>query len=357
MIRLRNPDDRTGTWASMPDGRSWGPFETDHAAERWKRWFSDRAGDLVTAQDLYEGSVSGDGAYLISEFAVQMDTHPLVEINDVLTTDDNGKVVFDLSSRLGGVEKDVAVLVDNPQRHAPARRLSPGRQPPRHADCRVPSHVMSCSSRGEIVVLQDGTDYLVAWRADGRATRSLPVLSLHTVEACALKAARGAAKNYEPAPRRKSSRIRDYQREQVYRWEARLEKECTRFETIDECRDYAAEICAALGLPVPNVSVGRASLQNHSYFSPLTGIVLQKGMMNNLTLLHEIGHYAVYKAGAEREAAHGPRFAGTLAALLSAFADTDLETAITAARAADLDIDEDLARRTAEAFKTASYRP
>ena len=363
MIRLQDPweNDGEGTWASMPDGRVWGPFQNPHAAREWETLFERRAGDLVTARDLYEGAVRGDAAYLISERAIEWGVHPFQEIYDFFDRDDNGLVVADHASGAVGLHPRSGILVDSPTWHEPSRRLPLARPGPAATDCRVPELAVPCEKRGEIVVVQDGSDYLVAWRQDSRSSRSLPVLSLHTLRERAFAAARYAARSHDPGPKSKSYHVRDYQRARVYAWESRLERHLNRFGSIEECRSCAAEICEAMNLPLPELRAGRRSLEDHSYYSPATGIVLQAGMMDSLTVLHELAHYAVYVTRAKgrepREASHGPRFTGMLAGMLSAFAGADLDRALASAAEAGVDIDEDIARKTAEAaVRAPAYR-
>lgn len=332
--------------AMLPDGRRWGPFEGRQAAAEWERHVSSRASDLVTAKEIHEGSVHGDGFHLIDPVALEMGLHPFQEVHDWLLEDDNGLVVADLAAGSVALDPGAAVLVDEPVRSAPARKIGKRRPPPPTVSLNGGSEaVIRSSRRGDIVIVSGAGEYIVAWRADERVRKDLPVLSLHTVRECASLAARKAAMDYEPPQRKKASRDRDYQVSLVYRWEHRIGARNQALPDMEGCRAFAAEICGAMGLPVPKVSLGRTSLENHSYFSGLRGVVVQRDMMDAHTVIHELAHYAVFMGRGPREAAHGPRFVGTLAGMLAAFAGADIENAIAAAEEGGVEMDKGLARK------------
>lgn len=348
MVRLLGDGEHLeGAVATMPDGRRWGPFVNSTAAREWEALLGPRCMKLATARDVFEGTVCGDGYSLVSPFAVEFGMHPFEEVYDVLVHDDNGMVVFDRNAGLKAVAGDAPVMVDLPVAGKRYRRLPEPRPAPRVADVQAAVAAVASTQHGEVVVARDGSDYLVCWRLDRRRTRALPVLSLHTVEECALRAARTAARCHDPGPRRRSSKPRDYQREKVYLWEHSFPSDRSRFGGLEEAREFAREVCEALGIPVPDVSLGRTTLENHSYFSMLRGIVLQKGMLDSHTVIHELAHYVASLEWRAGEPSHGPRFAGILVGMLARFASADLTDALDRAEAAGIDIDREAAERLA----------
>jgi len=345
MVRLLGEQETAdGHVAAMPDGRRWGPFETEAAARGWESFLGPRCRDLATAREVFEGTVEGEGFSLVSPEAVEFGVHPFEEVYDVLLQDDNGMVVVDRHSGIRPLLPEAPVLVDSPVAAPRRRRLPAPRPAPREADVHCPDAAFPSDFRGEVVVARDGHDYLVCWRPDQRHRKRLPVLSLHTVEECALRAAKRAAQDHNPGPRRASRRLRDYQRDRLYRWELSFTRDVRRFEDIDEAIEFAQQACADLGVETPEITSGRRTLENHSYFSVLRGVVLQKDMLNSHTLLHELSHYLLsQKPWRAAEPAHGPRFAGVLAGMLSRFAGADIEEALSKAEEMGLDVDREAA--------------
>jgi hypothetical protein len=243
------------------DGRIWGPFSSSVASKNWIEFYTTHRHRIFTARDLYEGLVHGDGMSLISASAFEFDTHPFTEIYEFYERHDNGRVFLDLPSSTKGFAANTVILVDNPKPGQRTRHLPSPISPPEYADIRFGIKMsIPANDRGEIVLFEDDKKILVGWRPDTRHTRDIKVLSQHDfMEAAELEAKR-IAKRFNPPDRRKSNRIRDYQRELVYRWEWTFDYRKDRFNTIDECRDYAKQVCEKLGVKEVPIKEGPSNL-------------------------------------------------------------------------------------------------
>lgn len=366
MVMLLTDGKHGGHAAATPDGRLWGPFGSAGAAKEWERIFSTGFARLATAAEVWEGVVpEGHAAWLVSEFAVEFGLHPFTEVHDWFMQHDNGHPVAELLSGPRRLNPREAVYVGTAERESrPARRLPDPDPCPETFDLRgEPSCRLSSRSRGEIVVANDGGAWMVGWRPDGRVTRRLRGLSLHGIEACARMAARVLADEWEPPARRGSSVPRDVQRSLVYRWEAGLATESEKFGDIGECRAFLLDACEALGVRPPPISLGRSNLANHSHYSGLRGIVLQRDMMDSKVILHELAHHAV-RVGlpgptdrrGQRQPSHGPLFVGVYAGLLDAFGLCPLDKSVALARTLGVDFDGEAAEAVAS-LATKSVGP
>lgn len=331
------------------DGRIWGPFSSSVASKNWIEFYTSHRHRIFTARDLYEGLVLGDGMSLISVSAFEFGTNPFTEIYDFFERHDNGRVVLDLPSSIKAVSANVAVLIDRPTPSQRIRHLPSPIKPPKHADLRSEiSMAIPAVDRGEIVIFEDDKNIFVGWRPDTRHTRDIRIISQHDLMNTAKLEAKRIAKQFIPPDRIKSNRIRDYQRELVYRWESAIDYKNDRFSTIDQCRDYAAQVCEALGVKEVPIKEGPSNLVNHSYFNVGKGIVLASHMMTSDTIIHELTHYVLKLDRKVREASHGPIFVGTLAAMYAKFLDADLDEAFLSARNLGVDCNEEMGR---ELFK------
>lgn len=341
------------------DGRIWGPFDSLVASKNWIEFYSTHRHRIFTARDLYEGTIQGDGMSLISASALEFGTHPFTEIYDFLERHDNGRVVLDLPSSTKAVTANAVVLIDRPMPGQRIRHLPSPISPPKYADIRSGVRMaIPAKDRGEIVIFEDDKNLLVGWRPDTRHTREIKVLSQHDLMEAAELQAKRIAKRFDPPARRKSNRIRDYQRELVYRWEWTFDYRNDRFNTIDECRAYSDQVCEELGVKEVSIKEGPSNLQTHSYFNVGKGIVLASHMMTSGTIIHELAHYVVKLDRKVREASHGPIFVGTLAAMYAKFLDADLDEAFLSARNLGVDCDEEKGRELFEKLEEkSSFKP
>jgi len=364
--KSENIDARSSLFASetihsvtSDDGRIWGPFTSLQASKNWIKFYSTHRHRIFTARDLYEGAIQGDAISLISASAFEFGTHPFTEIYDFLERHDNGRVVLDLPSSTKAVAANTVVLVDRPMPSHRIRHLPSPITPPEYANIRFGIKMsIPAKDRGEIVIFEDDKNILVGWRPDTRHTRDIKVLSQHDFMEAAESEARQIAKRFDPPARGKSNRIRDYQRELVYRWEWTFDYKNEQFNTIDECRAYADQVCEELGVKEVPIKAGPSNLETHSYFSATKGIVLASHMMNSGTIIHELAHYVVKLDRKVREASHGPTFVGTLAAMYAKFLDADLDEAFLSARNLGIDCNEEKGRELFEKMEEkSSFKP
>lgn len=333
----------------LSDGRVLGGFENPTAAAMFLRYYSGVSHRLRTARDIFEGAVVGDAYHLVASSEWAVATHPFTPIDDVWTRPDNGQVVFETPGGFRVVPGDRLVLVDDPVSSSRHRSLPSARPCPRVFNApRAPLLSLPCVGHGEIVVsaFEAETGWAVGWRRDSRQRRGIEGLSLHDHETVAVRAARIASERHLPRQAKRRNRPRDYQRSLVYRWEATMTSSSVALSGIEEARKLAGSICARVGCPPVEVDLGPANLSNHSYYSRLKGIVLQRGMLTRQTLIHEIAHHVVGTLrGRSAEVSHGPGFAAVLLALMREEFGADEEEALRNAEALGVEVDAELLER------------
>lgn len=345
MVILLKEENASIITSTTSDGRIWGPFESLLAAIEWKAFCDKKPQNLVTAREVFEGSIDGDEYFHVSASALEDGMHPLYELYDIMIEHDNGKVVFDTHNGLKTLHPETPIFVISPFKSEQKRTLPlPVKAPERtdidgrHYDA-IPNMV-----RGEIIVLgprHPESYWIVAWRPDKRKSKDLAVLSVHSNERYAVNAAKAKATSFSPPLRLKRKRARDIQREKVYNWESTLNCEVTHFTRLDECRAFLHDVCDQLGIAPPEISIGSSKLTLRSYYSALKGIILSTSMMDSETILHELVHHI--RRNERSEAAHSREFAGMLAGVLTIFSGLDLDEALKQAKQLGVDIDEELA--------------
>jgi hypothetical protein len=331
-------------------GRRFGPFANAAQADEWRRYVM-QAGLLpVTADEVFSGRVECDGLHLFVPDAWELGMHPTVEVYDHYIQDDNGRLVIELPRSARSLHRDTVLLAEGNARVVepvrgqclPLAVRAPVTWDTSPSDVRDEME-MPAGLRGGLAVLQSHLggplEWLVCWRADGRRTRELPVLSGHPTEQFARMEACRRLRDFEPPPPpRPSSRVRDYQLSRVYLWEIPFSSP----EPLGGVADAQARIDTIwreLGLEKPPPVSVSPRLELHSYFSPRRGIVLAEGWGLTVgVLLHEAAHAVRWAMrGAAREAPHGPEFMATLMAVLERFGGED--AAAMSSRASELGVD------------------
>lgn len=350
----------------LDDGKVVGPFETDRARTLFAKWFGFKADRLFTARELYEETVGGDECRIVNADEWSLETHPFGEVYDVWLEGDNGKVVLDRPRGFQVVDPRRLVIVDSPYPCKRTRTLAAPVDAPEWIDLErheQPAYVVKSKHHGEIAVYRDqgksGLGYTVGWRRDGRQLKDVVGLSLHSHLETAVKAADERSVDFLPTWRKRVNRPRDSQREALYMWEHSFSANFVHFDDISEAADLAHRICADLGVPQVTVSLGRANLITMSYYKG-GEVVLNRDMVNNQTLVHEVAHHLVRHLRLAREASHGPSFAGALLALMKEYMGADLDEALEKAREREIVVDLDvfgkivdaLARRKAAELKS-----
>jgi hypothetical protein len=307
---------------ALPDGRVVGPFESAHARDLFSRWFDKTGSRLVTAKDLYEGTVQGDEYRLIFADEVSLEMHPFAEICDIWSDDDNGGVVLEMEKGFAAVDPRRLVLIDYPTPSERRTTLSTHLQVPKVFDLVGPAsveRVIKARQDGEIVVVNTGqhtgADFFVAWRVDGRVKRDLVGLSRHSHERVALKEAATFARDFFPPYKPRKNRPRDEQRERLYLWEHSFKSNFEEFEDLWQAQELADEICGDLRIANVSVKAGRKNLE-HSHYSKGGIVTLASDMVDNHTVVHEVAHHVVARMKGVKEPSHGPIFAGVFLALL-----------------------------------------
>lgn len=334
---------------TLPDGRVVGPFESVYAREMFGRWFEKKADRLFSALDVFEGAVVGDEYRLVRTDEVSLETHPFGEIYDIWLEGDNGQVVFEMPVGFSVVDPRRLVMVDAPETCERERTLRPASAPPAKFDVERSDQfnfAFSSDYHGEIVVFDTGSKHgiVVGWRPDSRHLKEIVGLSRHDHWQTAKRAAERAARDYVPLVAQRKNRPYDTQREALYMWEHSFPSDYQQFDDISEARELAARICSDLGITPPNVELGRATLITRSYYKA-GHVVLNRSMLDNHTLVHEVAHHVVTRLRLPKEGGHGPVFAGTLLALMTEYMGADRETAIDNARERGIVVNLDVENR------------
>jgi hypothetical protein len=240
------------------------------------------------------------------------------------------------------------VFVDAPERQTPARKLAARNEPAALVDLgplAKAAMVFRSEFHGEIAVIEGyyGKQHLVCWRHDGRRTRCVTGISLHSHLRLAERAARQRAFDFKPRFERTRNRDRDSQREKLYLWEHSFKVSHRPFATIGEAAELADLITVELGLPRVTVTPGRANLTTKSYYRAAE-VVLSREMMDNHTLVHEVAHHVVRNMRSIKETPHGPTFAGALLALMAEYMDADVDGAVENARERGIVVNLDIMR-------------
>lgn len=329
------------------DGKIWGPFDSFNASQEWLNLYSRHRNRVFTARDVYEGGVCGEGMYLISATALEFGLHPFTEIYDTYSNHDNGRVVVSLPSNVRAIAGNVALLIDTPIPSPPNRQLPNPLMPPMSANLTEPYKSVPAQNGGDIVIFGgDNQAILIGWRRDTRFSKDIQVISRHDLMEVASLEAKVLAKTFVPPKRRKSTRLRDSQRQLVYTWEDNLGIKVKHFDNIEECQNLADKICSDIGLRGIKVVVGRASLDSHSYFNKRgNSIVLASHMLNDVVVVHEMAHYVTSRFRKLSEASHGPVFVGILSALYSKYLNVNIDHAFEKALASGIEFDERRGRK------------
>ncbi|MCS4088791.1 hypothetical protein [Rhizobium sp. BK176] len=336
---------------TLPDGRVVGPFESAYARELFGHWFSKKSGRLFSALDLFEGTIAGDEYRLVHTDEVSLEMHPFREIYDIWLEGDNGQVVFEMPVGFAVVDPRRLVMVDSPEICERERTLRPASAPPAKLDIErsdKPAFEGNSKHHGEIVVINTGSKhgYVVGWRPDSRHLKDIVGLSRHDHWQTAKRAAERATREYVPLVTKRTNRPYDMQREALYMWEHSFEADNRHFSDISEAQELAARICTDLGITPPTVSLGRATLVTRSYYR-LGQVVLNRGMLDSHTVVHEVAHHVVTRLRLPKEGGHGPVFAGTLLALMTEYMGADRETAIDNARDRGIVVNTDVESKLA----------
>ncbi|MBY3432582.1 hypothetical protein HFN89_00145 [Rhizobium laguerreae] len=334
---------------TLCDGRVVGPFESARARDLFGRWFDNNADRLFAALDVYEGTVIGEDYRLLRSDEWSLETHPFRDINDVWLEGDNGQVVFEMDYGFSVVDPRRIVLVDGPEFRERTRTLRPASAPPAKFDIERADQLTFASGsehHGEIVVFDTGLKhgFVVGWRPDSRHLKDIVGISRHDHWRTAKQAAERAAREYVPLAAQRKNRPYDNQREALYMWEHSFPSDYRPFSDVSEAQELAARICADLGITPPNVELGRATLITRSYYKA-GHVVLNRSMLDNHTLIHEVAHHVVTRLRLPKEGGHGPVFAGTLLALMTEYMGADRETAIDNARERGIVVNLDVETR------------
>jgi hypothetical protein len=214
------------------------------------------------------------------------------------------------------------------------------------AEFTVPS-----AKHGEVVVFRNGDigtpQYSVCWRKDGRQTKGLAGISLHSHLATAEKAARARACDFQPPFGKRKNRPRDVQRERLYLWEHSFPAENGNIEDIEAAQALADRITDGLGIKPAVIEAGRKNLVRKSYYKA-GHVTLSRFMMDTHTVVHEVAHHAVRYLPGIDDSGHGPVFAGVLLALMQEHMGADVCEAIEQARERDIVVDLDVVRDVGE---------
>ncbi len=327
----------------LADGRVIGPVESDRAKEQLGWWFRNKATRLVTAREIFEGSVCGDDYHLVRTDEMSLETQPFVTIYDIWVKDDNGRVVFETPRGFSAVDPERLILVDNPELSAPTKKLPSPQPVPEWFDIEhfiKPDFAVPSQHHGEIAVFAREFGYQVGWRQDGRQSKDIVGLSRHNHLKTAIQAAEFRAVDYHPRFKKKQNRPKDVQRDRLYMWEHSFHTSFEEFADVRLAQELASEICSDVGCAAPTVSLGHPNLTTHSYYRA-GRVVLSVGMVTNHTLVHEVAHHLVRALRLEKEASHGPHFAGVLLALLSEYMSADRDEALFRARQRDVVVNLD----------------
>lgn len=331
----------------LNDGRAVGPFESAHAVQLFAKWFGSKAKNLFTAKELFEGTVGGEEYRLVRTDEVSLETHPFQTIYDIWTTADNGNVVFEMPRGFSVVDPRRLVLIDCPEPCSKKATLNAPVEPPRWIDLENHTraeHVVKSRHHGEIAVFWAGSKYMVGWRHDGRQSKDIAAISLHSHLRTAEKAANERALDFIPPQAKKKNRPRDSQRERLYFWEHSFASDFQKFGDLSEAEALAHRICDDLGVRRVNVSLGRPTLVERSYYKA-GDVVLSRNMLNNHTLVHEVAHHICKLARFPNETSHGPSFAGVLLSLMKEYMSADLDEALVTARERDIVVNLDALNR------------
>ncbi|MDW9481950.1 hypothetical protein GOB57_25195 [Sinorhizobium meliloti] len=350
----------------LDDGRVVGPFESERAKALFARWFGSKADRLFTARELYEETVAGDEYQIVKTDEWSLETHPFSEVYDIWLEGDNGKVVLDRPRGFQVVDPGRLIMVDNPCSSEKKRTLEAAVDAPEWIHLGRndrPAHVVKSKYHGEIVVHRDHGKprlrYTVGWRRDGRQVKDIVGLSLHSHLETAVKAADARSVDFVPAWRKRVNQPRDSQREALYLWEHSFAADFVRFGDISEAVNLAHRICTDLGVPEVTVSLGRANLVTKSYYKA-GEVVLNRDMVDNHTLVHEVAHHLVRHLKLAKEASHGPNFAGALLALMKVYMGADIDEALEKARDREIVVNLDVFDHVCETIarrRTAQMTP
>ncbi|MCZ7860616.1 hypothetical protein O9X98_04285 [Agrobacterium salinitolerans] len=342
----------------LDDGKVVGPFESDRAMALFGKWFGSKADRLFTARELYEETVGGDEYRIVNADEWSLETHPFGEVYDIWIEGDNGKVVLDRPRGFQVVDPRRLVIVDSPYPCERKRTLAAPVDAPDWIDLErheTPAYVVKSKHHGEIAVFRDhgksGQRFTVGWRRDGRQLKDVVGLSLHSHLETAVKAADARAEDFAPAGRKRINRPRDSQREALYLWEHSFAADFVCFDNVSEAADLAHRICYDLGVPQVTVSLGRANLITMSYYKG-GEVVLNRDMVNNHTLVHEVAHHLVRHLKLAKEPSHGPIFAGALLALMKEYMGADIDEALEKARDREIVVNLDVFGRVSEVIAT-----
>lgn len=338
----------------LDDGKVVGPFESVRARTLFAKWFGSKADRLFTARELYEETVGGDEYRIVNADEWSLETHPFGEVYDVWLEGDNGKVVLDRPRGFQVVDPRRLVMVDSPYPCERTRTLPAPVDAPEWIDLErheTPAYVVKSKHHGEITVYKDhcksGLRFTVGWRRDGRQLKDVVGLSLHSHLETAVKAADQRAVDFVPAGRKRVNRPRDRQREALYMWEHSFAADFVRFDDISEAADLAHRICADLGVPQVTVFLGRANLITKSYYKG-GEVVLNRDMVDNHTVVHEVAHHLARYLRLPKEPSHGPNFAGALLALMKEYMGADIDEALEKARDREIVVNLDVFDKVSE---------
>lgn len=340
----------------LDNGKVVGPFESERARALFAKWFASKAERLFTARELFEETVGGDEYRIVNADEWSLETHPFSEVYDVWIEGDNGKVVLDKPRGFQVVDPRRLIIVDSPYPCERTRTLAAPVDAPEWIDLErheTPAYVVKSKHHGEIAVYKDhdksGLRFTVGWRRDGRQLKDVVGLSLHSHLETAVKAADERSEDFVPAMRKRVNRPRDSQREVLYLWEHSFSADFVNFDDISEAAELAHRICADLGVPQVTVSLGRANLITNSYYKA-GEVVLNRDMVNNHTLVHEVAHHLVRYLKLAKEASHGPSFAGALLALMKEYMGADVDEAQEKAREREIVVNLDVFETIGEAL-------
>jgi hypothetical protein len=338
------------------DGRVAGPFESQRALSLFAKWFGSKADRLFTARELFEGTVGGDEYRIVMADEWSLETHPFSEVYDVWFKSDNGKVVLEKPIGFQVVDPRRLIMIDGPYPSEKRCTLEAPIDTPETFDVErheIAEYVVKSRHHGEIAVHKNygkhGLTFTVGWRRDGRQLKEIVGLSLHRHLETAVKAADARSEDFSPAWRKRTNRPRDGQREALYLWEHSFGSDYVEFDDLSEAAELAHRICADLGIPQVTVSLGRATLISKSYYKA-GEVVLNRDMVNNHTLVHEVAHHLVRFLKLPKEASHGPVFAGALLALMKEYMGIDIEEALEKARDRDIVVNLDVCHQVCEAI-------
>jgi hypothetical protein len=338
----------------LSDGRVIGPFESTRARSQFAWWFADKAQNLVSARELFEGSVSGDEIRLVKTDEFALETHPFKTVYDTWIEPDNGSVVLEMPVEQKVVEPSRVIYLDAIQRHEPTRRLEAAKPTPDWIDLEYKgqvNHVEQSAHRGQLVVAEvsdrSGQYFDVGWRKDARVTKSIVCLSRHTLLRTAINRAAELAQDYIPAQRHRPNRPRDAQKDRLYAWECSVRMDFQELPSIVDAQLLADQICDDLQVKRISVRLGPPSLTTQSYYRG-DGIALSATMVTNHTVVHEVAHHVSSQLGYRTEASHGPHFAGILLALMVGYLEADKEEALESAANREVVINRDTCQKVEE---------